>query len=116
MFFNVDEYLRRNLQNLLILTAIKADKTKVMEYINRWVLVAMVLVMVVVVTPLQVMGEFSNSPAGGGWVHGVSFSADGGRLAWVSHDSSISVADAKNGMAVQRSSKIFIFFYFLFKF
>ena len=25
----------RNLQNLLILTAIKADKTKVMEYINR---------------------------------------------------------------------------------
>jgi len=50
----------------------------------------------------QVMGEFSNSPAGGGWVHGVSFSADGGRLAWVSHDSSISVADAKNGMAVQR--------------
>ena len=72
----------------------------------------MVLVMVVVVTPLQVMGEFSNSPAGGGWVHGVSFSADGGRLAWVSHDSSISVADAKNGMAVQRSSNFFIFFYF----
>ena len=25
----------RNLQNLLILTAIKADKTKVMEYIDR---------------------------------------------------------------------------------
>lgn len=25
----------RNLQNLLILTAIKADKTRVMEYINR---------------------------------------------------------------------------------
>ena len=25
----------RNLQNLLILTAIKADKTKVMEYIER---------------------------------------------------------------------------------
>ena len=25
----------RNLQNLLILTAIKADRTKVMEYINR---------------------------------------------------------------------------------
>ena len=25
----------RNLQNLLILTAIKADKTKVMDYINR---------------------------------------------------------------------------------
>lgn len=25
----------RNLQNLLILTAIKADRTRVMEYINR---------------------------------------------------------------------------------
>ena len=28
-------FFDRNLQNLLILTAIKADKTKVMEYINR---------------------------------------------------------------------------------
>jgi clathrin heavy chain len=28
-------YVRRNLQNLLILTAIKADRTRVMEYINR---------------------------------------------------------------------------------
>lgn len=27
--------LYRNLQNLLILTAIKADRTRVMEYINR---------------------------------------------------------------------------------
>lgn len=27
--------LFRNLQNLLILTAIKADRTRVMEYINR---------------------------------------------------------------------------------
>ena len=27
--------LPRNLQNLLILTAIKADRTRVMEYINR---------------------------------------------------------------------------------
>lgn len=27
--------LLRNLQNLLILTAIKADRTRVMEYINR---------------------------------------------------------------------------------
>lgn len=26
---------QRNLQNLLILTAIKADRTRVMEYINR---------------------------------------------------------------------------------
>ena len=28
-------YVYRNLQNLLILTAIKADKNKVMEYIDR---------------------------------------------------------------------------------
>lgn len=28
-------YCPRNLQNLLILTAIKADRTRVMEYINR---------------------------------------------------------------------------------
>lgn len=27
--------LARNLQNLLILTAIKADRTRVMEYVNR---------------------------------------------------------------------------------
>ena len=34
---NIDWCLNfcRNLQNLLILTAIKADKTKVMEYIER---------------------------------------------------------------------------------
>ena len=31
MFFNIS----RNLQNLLILTAIKADRTRVMEYITR---------------------------------------------------------------------------------
>ena len=30
-----DFCVHRNLQNLLILTAIKADKTKVMEYIER---------------------------------------------------------------------------------
>jgi len=28
-------YLFRNLQNLLILTAVKADRTRVMDYINR---------------------------------------------------------------------------------
>jgi actin related protein 2/3 complex, subunit 1A/1B len=31
----------------------------------------------------------------GGWVHSVSFSADGNRVAWVAHDSSITVADPK---------------------
>jgi len=30
----------------------------------------------------------------GGWVHGVSFSANGDRLAWVGHDSSIAIVDA----------------------
>lgn len=44
------------------------------------------------------VAEFYNG--GGGWVHDVSFSPDGNRLAWVSHDSSISVADANRGMAV----------------
>jgi len=32
----------------------------------------------------------------GGWVHGVSFSASGDRLAWVGHDSTITVVDAAN--------------------
>ena len=34
----------------------------------------------------------------GGWVHNVSFSPDGSFLAWVSHDSSISVVDSKKGL------------------
>ena len=37
---------------------------------------------------------------GGGWVHAVSFSADGNKLAWVGHDSSISVADATKYVGV----------------
>merc|ERR1712130_1032912 len=44
----------------------------------------------------QLMAEFSNSPMGGGWVHGVSFSNEGDRLAWIAHDSSISVAAGHN--------------------
>ena len=36
----------------------------------------------------------------GGWVHAVSFSASGDKVAWVGHDSSISVADAAKGMGV----------------
>ncbi|XP_061840195.1 actin-related protein 2/3 complex subunit 1A isoform X1 [Nerophis lumbriciformis] len=31
---------------------------------------------------------------GGGWVHSVSFSASGNRLAWVSHDSTVTVVDS----------------------
>jgi len=42
----------------------------------------------------NLMAEFSTG--GGGWVHSVSFSADGVRLAWVGHDSSINVVDASN--------------------
>ena len=48
------------------------------------------------------MKEFTNSSSGGGWVHAVSFSADGSKLAWAGHDSSISVADAANDMLVMK--------------
>lgn len=41
------------------------------------------------------MGEFSNG--GGGWVHGVSFSPSGDKLAWVGHDSSVSVLSKVGG-------------------
>jgi actin related protein 2/3 complex subunit 1A/1B len=41
----------------------------------------------------NLMAEFSS---GGGWVHSISFSANGERLAWVGHDSSVSVVDAAN--------------------
>lgn len=50
----------------------------------------------------QLMAEFSNSLHGGGWVHSVCFSADGNKLAWVGHDSSVSVADATRGMAIYK--------------
>lgn len=42
----------------------------------------------------NMMAEFSNG--GGGWVHSVSFSADGNKVAWVGHDSSVSVVNAAN--------------------
>ncbi|CAN8002686.1 unnamed protein product, partial [Ixodes hexagonus] len=50
-------------------------------------------------------GTFGNlmaelSATGAGWVHSVSFSGDGSRLAWVGHDSSVCVADAQKGLAV----------------
>jgi len=41
------------------------------------------------------LNEFPNS---GAWVHDVAFSPDGSRLAWVSHDSSISVVDSNISM------------------
>ena len=45
----------------------------------------------------QLMSEFGGSGTGG-WVHGVSFSASSSRLAWVSHDSTVSVADASKSV------------------
>jgi len=45
------------------------------------------------------MAEFSNG--GGGWVHDVSFAPSGDRVAWVGHDSSVSIVDATKGMELQ---------------
>ncbi|KAB0368291.1 hypothetical protein FD755_020057 [Muntiacus reevesi] len=45
----------------------------------------------------QLMSEFGGSGTGG-WVQRVSFSGSGSRLAWVSHDSSVSVADASKSV------------------
>lgn len=44
------------------------------------------------------VAEFNSSQGSGGWVHSVAFSPDGNRLAWVAHDSSISVVDANKNM------------------
>jgi len=54
----------------------------------------------------QMMAEFSSG--GGGWVHSVSFSAGGERLAWVGHDSSISVVDAANNMILNSIKTTFL--------
>ena len=43
----------------------------------------------------NMMAEFSNG--GGGWVHGVSFSPSGNKLAWIGHDSSVSVVNKTGG-------------------
>ncbi|NXE67946.1 ARC1B protein, partial [Calcarius ornatus] len=45
----------------------------------------------------ELMFESSSSC---GWVHSVSFSASGSRVAWVSHDSTLCLADAGRKMAV----------------
>ena len=44
----------------------------------------------------ELMFESSSSC---GWVHGVCFSASGSRVAWVSHDSTVCLADADKKMA-----------------
>lgn len=46
----------------------------------------------------NIMSEFSSGQ--GGWVHSVSFSASGDRLAWVGHDSSVAVANAAKDLAL----------------
>ncbi|XP_060076066.1 actin-related protein 2/3 complex subunit 1A-like [Ylistrum balloti] len=46
----------------------------------------------------NLMCEYSNG--GGGWVHSVSFSPSGEKLAWVGHDASVSVAMAGSGDAI----------------
>jgi len=53
----------------------------------------------------NLMAEFSN---GGGWVHDVSFSADGSKIAWVGHDSSLSVIDANNDQEVATEKTKFL--------
>lgn len=57
----------------------------------------------------NMMQEFSNG--GGGWVHSVSFSASGDKMAWVGHDSSVSVVDAANGMKLSVLKGNFLPFY-----
>uniref|UniRef100_A0A8C0DHR1 Actin-related protein 2/3 complex subunit n=1 Tax=Balaenoptera musculus TaxID=9771 RepID=A0A8C0DHR1_BALMU len=47
----------------------------------------------------QLMSEFGGSGTGG-WVNGVSFFASGSRLAWVSHDGTVSVVDASKSVQV----------------
>ena len=47
----------------------------------------------------QLMSAFGGSDTGG-WVHGVSFSASRSLLAWVSHNSTVSIADASKSMQV----------------
>jgi actin related protein 2/3 complex subunit 1A/1B len=47
----------------------------------------------------QLMTEMPNNSIGsGGWVHDVSFSHDGTKLAWAGHDSTMSVLDGDSGL------------------
>eukprot|EP00045_Choanoeca_perplexa_P003763 m.33279 g.33279 ORF g.33279 m.33279 type:complete len:397 (+) comp12217_c0_seq1:98-1288(+) len=50
----------------------------------------------------ELMAEFGTGSVGGGWIHDVSFSADGNQLVYVSHDSSIYVVDGASDQAVTR--------------
>ncbi|CAI5798834.1 Actin-related 2 3 complex subunit 1A [Podarcis lilfordi] len=55
----------------------------------------------------QPMAEFGGA-GNGGWVHSVSFSASGNRLAWVSHESTVSVADASKNMMISQLKTEFL--------
>lgn len=50
----------------------------------------------------NLMAEFDNSDLGGGWIHAVAFSQDGLKVAWVGHDSSVTIADAGQGQKLTR--------------
>lgn len=52
----------------------------------------------------ELMGEYDTASAGSGWVHSVSFSPSGDQVAFVSHDSTISVVDgaAQDGGLITR--------------
>jgi actin related protein 2/3 complex subunit 1A/1B len=52
----------------------------------------------------NMMAEFTTGSGGGGWVHDVSFTDDGEKLVFVAHDSSVTVVDGANEMAVSRSA------------
>lgn len=56
----------------------------------------------------QLMAEFKNSGTGGGWVHSVSFSADGNRICWLGHDSAINIVDINNGPNVTKLKTEFL--------
>ncbi|KAJ6645876.1 Actin-related protein 2/3 complex subunit 1A-B [Pseudolycoriella hygida] len=56
----------------------------------------------------QLMAEFKTGNEGGGWVNNVSFSADGNKICWVGHNSSINVADANSGGAIFRLKTEFL--------
>jgi actin related protein 2/3 complex subunit 1A/1B len=50
----------------------------------------------------NMLAEFGASPAGGGWVRDVSFSASGDQLAYVAHDACLYVVDGANDSQLTR--------------
>lgn len=52
----------------------------------------------------NMMAEFGTGAGGGGWVHDVSFTENGEKLVYVSHDSSVTVVDGTAEQAVIRQT------------